>query len=200
MRSDMTTALVTGGTDGIGKAIARGLAAQRMQVLIVGSNPRKGQIAERELRESTGNDHVYFRRADLSLMREVRRLADEVAAEIPVLHYLVLCAGVVWGRRVMTDEGIESNFAIGYLSRFALTQRLLPVLKNSRILVISGSANGKIHYPDVNLTTNFATPRVVRQLCEANDVFILEQARRLNGGGTINILKVGPVRTNISRG
>src|SRR5512147_1895066 len=156
-------ALVTGGTDGIGKAIARELAVRGTDVLIVGRDPEKGARAERELRASAGHHHVRFLQADLSLMRETDRLADEVIANAPKLHRLVLCAGVVRGRRVVTTEGVESNYAINYLSRFVLTGRLLPLLQAAgapgaaaRIAVISGAAmNGTIHYEDINLTRNF---------------------------------------------
>jgi NAD(P)-dependent dehydrogenase (short-subunit alcohol dehydrogenase family) len=157
------TALVTGGTDGIGKAIARGLAAMGAEVLIVGSDPEKGTRAERDLRATTGHERVHFLQADLSLVRDTDRLAHEITARGGSLHYLVLCAGVVRGRRLVTPEGVESNFAINYLSRFVLAGRLLPLLQAAgapgaaaRIIVIGCAAmNGKIHYDDINLTRNF---------------------------------------------
>jgi retinol dehydrogenase 12 len=70
---DGEIALVTGGTDGIGKAIARELVLRGAEVLIVGSDPEKGARAERELRASAGHHHVRFLQADLSLMRETDR-------------------------------------------------------------------------------------------------------------------------------
>lgn len=208
---DGEIALVTGGTDGIGKAIARELVVRGAEVLIVGSDPEKGARAERELRASVGHHHVRFLQADLSLMRETDRLADKIIANVPKLHRLVLCAGVVRGRRLLTDEGVESNFAINYLSRFVLTGRLLPLLQAAgapgaaaRIVVIAGaSMNGTIHYEDVNLTQNFGILTMVPQDRQANDLLVIEQARRLIEGGqprvTITTLKLGPVRTNIRR-
>lgn len=206
------TALVTGGTDGIGKAIARGLAATGAEVLIVGSDPDKGMRAERDLRATAGHDRVHFLQADLSLVRDTDRLAGDITARCGSLHYLVLCAGVVRGRRLVTPEGVESNFAINYLSRFALTARLLPLLQAAgapgtaaRIVVIGGAAmNGKIHYDDINLTRTFGILAMVPQFCQANDLFVMEQARRLAGSGdqprvTVTTLKVGVVRTNIRR-
>ena len=206
------TALVTGGTDGIGKAIARGLAAMGSEVLIVGSDPEKGLRAEHDLRATARHDRVHFLQADLSLVRDTDRLAGEITARCGSLHYLVLCAGVVRGRRLVTSEGVESNFAINYLSRFVLTGRLLPLLQAvgapgaaTRIVVIGGAAkNGKIHYDDINLTRNFRILTMVPQFCQANDLFVIEQARRLAESGdqpraTVTTLKVGVVRTNIRR-
>jgi NAD(P)-dependent dehydrogenase (short-subunit alcohol dehydrogenase family) len=213
-------ALVTGGTDGIGKAIARVLAQAGIGVVVVGSNAEKGAAAVRELRQTSGNDDIDFLGADLSLIRNVDLLAAEVSTRWPRLHYLVLCAGIVRGQHTLTSEGIETNFAINYLSRFVLIERLLANLaaqgladqgladqgladQAARILVISGAAqDGKIQYDDVNLTGRFGVLRAVSQFCEANDVFALELARRMTAAApspnvAVTVLKVGAVRTNI---
>jgi NAD(P)-dependent dehydrogenase (short-subunit alcohol dehydrogenase family) len=210
---DEETVLVTGGTDGIGKAIASELATRGAAVVIVGRDAAKGARAERELRAIAGHPGVHFLQADLSLMRDTDRLADDILARVAKLHRLVLCAGVVRGRRMISREGVESNFAINYLSRFVLTGRLLPLLQAAgapgeaaRIVVIGGAAmNGTIHYNDINLTRNFRIFTMVSQFCQANDLFVVEQARRLTGSAaqpcvTITTLKVGVVRTNIRRG
>jgi NAD(P)-dependent dehydrogenase (short-subunit alcohol dehydrogenase family) len=112
----------------------------------------------------------------------------------------------------LTDEGIESNFAVSYLSRFALTRLLLPSLiaagepgAAARILTIGGAARDRvIRYDDINLTRKFTTLGAVAQFCQANDVFVVEQARRLATAGlgqrvTIATLKVGAVRTGIRK-
>jgi len=97
--------------------------------------------------DSTQNADVDFIEADLSLMAESRRLAEQIHGRWPTLHYLVHSAGILRGRRELTAEGIESNFATNYLSRFALTGRLLPLLsaagrvgEAARIVVVSGAA------------------------------------------------------------
>jgi NAD(P)-dependent dehydrogenase (short-subunit alcohol dehydrogenase family) len=203
-------ALVTGGTDGIGKAIARVLAQAGTGVVLVGSNAEKGAASVRELRQTSGNADIEFLGADLSLISNVDVLASEVSKRWPRLHYLVLCAGIVRGQYTLTSEGIETNFAINYLSRFALTERLLANLaaqgladQAARILVISGAAqDGKIQYDDVNLTGQFGVVRALSQFCEANDVFALELARRMTAAVpsqnvAVTVLKVGAVRTKI---
>src|SRR5437870_4424906 len=116
-RAHGRAALVTGGTDGIGKEVARGLAVAGVRVFIVGRDPEKGRRAAEELRGAGANADVQFLRADLSLMGEANRLAEEVARRAGALHYLVHSAGMVRGRRVLTEEGLESNFAVNYLSR-----------------------------------------------------------------------------------
>jgi NAD(P)-dependent dehydrogenase (short-subunit alcohol dehydrogenase family) len=181
------TALVTGGTDGIGKAIALELARTGREVVVVGHDRGKGGRAESDLRRSSGNVGVHFVPADLSLTREAYRLAAEVIRRHRRLSHLVLCAGIVRGRWQLTTEGVESNFAVNYLSRFALTQRLLSLLaasgrpdRRSRVLLVSGAATGgTIHF----------------------DAFTVECADRLARSDesrvAISCLKVGVVRTNI---
>ena len=212
MSDSKKNAIVTGGTDGVGKEVARGLARAGHRVVLVGRDAGKGARVEREMRETTGNTDIQFLQADLSLVREANRLAGEIASRWPVLHYLVHSAGIVRGHRELTAEGVESNFATNYLSRFALTGRLLPLLevaghpgKTARIVIVSGAAqNGAIHFDNVNLTANFTTLRAVWQFCQANDVFTVELARRLAADEgdprvTITSLKLGVVKTNIRR-
>jgi NAD(P)-dependent dehydrogenase (short-subunit alcohol dehydrogenase family) len=72
------TALVTGGTDGIGKAIAIGLARAGCEVIIVGRDAEKGVRVESDIRRATGNENVDFLRADLGLVRDTNHLTAEV--------------------------------------------------------------------------------------------------------------------------
>jgi NAD(P)-dependent dehydrogenase (short-subunit alcohol dehydrogenase family) len=207
------TALVTGGTDGIGRAIAQSLAARGIQVAVVGRDAAKGRRAEQEIRAASQNSSVFFHQADLSLTSECRRLSAEIQSQWPVLHYVVHSAGVIRGRHELTVEGVETNFASNYLSRFALTQPLIPLLSATgtpenpaRVLIISGAAqNGKIHFDDINLTRNFSVIRAVLQFCHANDLYTAEITERLRADGqaptvAVTCLKVGVVRTPIRRG
>jgi NAD(P)-dependent dehydrogenase (short-subunit alcohol dehydrogenase family) len=205
-------ALVTGGTDGIGKEIARGLARSGHRVGVVGRDAQKGAQVAEEIRQTTGNPNVESFTADLSLMREADRLANDVASRWKGLNYLVHSAGVVCNRHALTEEGFESNFAVNYASRFALTQSLLPLMKGTgqpnvaaRIVIISGAArNGTIYFDDVSLKSKFGLLRMIGQFCQANDVFTVEQARRLAANYehrvTITCLKMGVVKTNIRNG
>lgn len=203
--------MVTGGTDGIGKEIALGLARARHEVIIVGHDTRKGYQAALEIRQASGNRRVEFLPADLSLMSETEGLAETVTHRFSELHYLVNNAGIVPGQRHLTSEGIETSFALNYLSRFVLIRKLLPLLISSgrrgaaaRIILISGAATkGGVHFDDVNLTRNFGMLRAVGQFCRANDLFTIELARRLRDRGlrsvTVNCLKLGVVKTSIRR-
>ena len=206
------TALVTGGTDGIGKEVALRLANLGVRIVIVGRHAEKGMHAAEEIRTASRNKYVEFMQADLSSVREALLLGDCIANRRSGLHYLVHSAGMIRGRFALTAEGIESNFATNYLSRFALTVCLLPVLQAeggpadpSRVVLVSHPGfNGPIHYDDLNLLTNFSTIRAFKQFHYANDVFAIEFARRLRmvedlPSVTISSFHPGPTKTNIDR-
>jgi NAD(P)-dependent dehydrogenase (short-subunit alcohol dehydrogenase family) len=206
------TALVTGGTDGIGKAIARTLASMGHRTIIVGRNATKGHLAAMELRERTSNQHVEFIRADLSRVRDTDALASTISGRCSALHYLIHSAGVIYGRRELTSEGVELMFATNFLNRYVLTRALLPLIEAtgrrddpSRLLFVSGAARGgRIDYDDPSLGTGFSLIRAVRQFCLANDLFALSLAHRLHqsdDGGRVAVacIKLGVVKTNIRR-
>ena len=101
--------LVTGGTDGIGRAVALELARGGDRVLFVGRSVERGARVLAALREAgPGADHAFLR-ADLSLMAETARVADRVAALSPRLDAAVLCAGILSATTEGTEEGLERN-------------------------------------------------------------------------------------------
>jgi NAD(P)-dependent dehydrogenase (short-subunit alcohol dehydrogenase family) len=116
------TILVTGSTDGLGRATAHALAEQGACVLLHGRDPARCERTLAELREATRNDRLRAYVADLASLTETRRLAEEVGREAERLDALVCNAGVggVPERRLSAD-GHELNLAVNYLSHFILT-------------------------------------------------------------------------------
>ena len=138
--------LITGGTDGMGKATANQLAKIGARLLLVGRNRDKGEAAATEITRSSGNETVTFLQADLSLIREMRRAAGHIQQMFDRLDVLVHGAGGVFPlRRTLTDEGLELSFAVQYLARFVLTSELLDLLHiapDPQVLSIAGGAWG----------------------------------------------------------
>lgn len=201
--SKQKVALVTGGTGGIGKEVARGLLKRGMSVVIVGRTVEKGEQTVNELGQSTGNSAIKFIAADLSLMQEVKRAAAEFRANHQRLDILVHSAGGMHLKFEKTAEGIESNIASSYLHRFLLTELLLDLLREnapSRIITIAGSrGKGKL---DLALFRNptYGGLRAHGQAQAANDQWTLELARRIEGSGVeIAALNPGAVDTDIRR-
>ena len=99
------TVLVTGGTGGIGKATARGLAAMGAQVGITGRDRKRAESAAREIAE-VGGEPVHVFVADLSAQSQGRRLADDVLDRLPRLDVLVNNVGGYWNTRHLTADGL----------------------------------------------------------------------------------------------
>jgi NAD(P)-dependent dehydrogenase (short-subunit alcohol dehydrogenase family) len=121
-------AVVTGGTNGVGKEIARRLCELGFDLIVVGRDLERGRRTVLEL-AAIGRGSVEFIQADLSLVTESDRLSQRIRDRNRILHWLIHSAGVVQGSRLVTAEGIETNFAVNFLTRQVLTTNLLPLLQ-----------------------------------------------------------------------
>jgi NAD(P)-dependent dehydrogenase (short-subunit alcohol dehydrogenase family) len=184
-------ALVTGATDELGRALAAELARAGATVLVHGSNP--GRIAD-TLRE-TGATRSY--RADLASLAEVRALAGQVLADEARLDILVNNAGIGatvpgGGARQESADGYELRFAVNYLAGFALTRRLLPLLRKaapSRVINVSSLGQQAIDFSDVMLTAGYDGMRAYRQSKLAQVMFTIDLAAELGlAGVAVNAL------------
>lgn len=105
------TVLVTGGTGGIGKVTALGLAMMGANIAITGRDRRRTEEAAREIRAAGGGQVDLFV-ADLSSQSEVRRLADEILRSLPRIDVLVNNVGGYWNTRHVTAEGCNVRISI----------------------------------------------------------------------------------------
>jgi NAD(P)-dependent dehydrogenase (short-subunit alcohol dehydrogenase family) len=103
------TALITGGTSGIGKATAVALAAMGANVVVVGRNPERGGAAVEEIKAQSHSESVELMLADLSVQSEVRELAEESLERHDRLDVLANNAGLVQSKRTETPDGIETT-------------------------------------------------------------------------------------------
>jgi NAD(P)-dependent dehydrogenase (short-subunit alcohol dehydrogenase family) len=157
------TALVTGSTDGLGRAVATELARRGLTVLVHGRDPERGAGTVEEIRAQTGNDRVRLHLADLASLAEVRDLADAVADSTPRLDLLINNAGIGTGlpdgrERQESLDGIELRFAVNYLAGFLLTERLLDLLRSSapaRVVNVSSLGQAPIDFEDPMLERSY---------------------------------------------
>jgi retinol dehydrogenase 14 len=124
------TVLVTGGSGGIGRATALGLAAMGAQLAICGWDRESTEGAAVEVRAAGGGPVEVFV-ADLSSQVEVRRLAGEVLQRLSRIDVLVNNVDGYWDTRHVTADGLERTFALNHLAPFLLTNLLLDRLRNS---------------------------------------------------------------------
>jgi len=194
--------LVTGGTSGIGKATAIGLAALGARVGITGRDQARTEAAAAGTRAAPGSPAIDAFAADLSVQAGVRRLAALVLDTYPRLDVLVNNAGGFWAHRHLTADGLEHTFALNHLAPFLLTTLLLDRLTASapaRIVTVSSGAHasGRIDFDDLQGGRNYSGQRAYSQSKLANVMFTYELARRLDGTGvTATVCHPGVVRTN----
>ena len=183
--------LVTGSTDGLGRLVARDLAAAGATVLLHARDPERGDAAVREIRSETGSDRLRYYLADFSSLEEVRRLADEVRTNHDCLDVLVNNAGIGAGPRGDADrqeskDGYELRFAVNYLAPFLLTRLLLPLLRESvpsRIVNVASAGQSPIHFDDVMLEQGYEGMRAYAQSKLALVMFTFDLAGELEGTG-----------------
>jgi NAD(P)-dependent dehydrogenase (short-subunit alcohol dehydrogenase family) len=193
---DQQTILVTGATDGLGRALARELAAQGATVLLHGRVKARLEETRREVQQASGGGRLRAYRADLSSLEEVRRLAREVTGEQERLDVLVNNAGIAGeGPRELSADGHELRFAVNYLAPFLLTHLLLPLLRRSapsRVVNVSSVGQVPIDFDDVMLERRYDGLRAYRQSKLAQVLFTFELAERLRADGeqgvTVNAL------------
>jgi NAD(P)-dependent dehydrogenase (short-subunit alcohol dehydrogenase family) len=196
--------LVTGATDGLGRALAADLARDGATVLVHGRDP--GRIADTirevsEAGEATGDPNAASRirgyQADLASLAGVRALAAQVIAAEPRLDVLVNNAGIGshvpgGGVRQESGDGHELRFAVNYLAGYALARLLLPLLRASapsRIVNVASVGQQAIDFGDVMLTSGYDGMRAYRQSKLAQILFTIDLAAELDGSGvTVNSL------------
>ena len=182
-----TVVLVTGSTDGLGRAVAERLAVAGATVLIHGRDGEKLATTAHELRSSSGNDRVRTYLADFSSLEDVRAMAHEVEAENHRVHVLINNAGVGSGKpagtsRQESEDGYELRFAVNYLASFGLTMRLLPLLRRSapaRVVNVASAGQYAIDFDDVMLERQYDGSRAYRQSKLAQIMFGFDLAERI---------------------
>lgn len=197
--------VVTGGTDGIGKAAAHGLALRGATLFVHGRDPTKGARAVAELKASSGNPRIEFLQADFASLADVRRLAAEVAQRAPRIDVLVNNAGGVFAKRTLSQDGHELTFAVNHLAPFLLTHLLLDTLKGApaRIVTTSSEAHRRanIAFDDLQSARRYSPMGVYGSSKLANILFTRVLAKRLAGTAiTATCLHPGFVKTSFGRG
>jgi NAD(P)-dependent dehydrogenase (short-subunit alcohol dehydrogenase family) len=195
--------LVTGATDGHGRAVARALARRGADVVIHGRSLEKCRRVQSEIAAENGGKSPEILLCDLASREAIDRAASELLSGGRPLHVLVNNAGLVSQTRQCNAEGIELTFAVNYLGAFQLTLRLLPRLLASapaRIVNVSSDTYrmATLDFDDLQLERGYSFMRAYARGKLATTYFTLELARRLEGRGvTVNAVDPGPVASNI---
>lgn len=210
MDSSNPVAVITGASSGIGKEVAKALAARGWRIIGTGRDEQRMAAAAQEIRETSGgNGEVEMLGADLSLMADAARLARDIAARTDRLDLLVNNAGGMCSELVMTEEGYEQNFAANHLGPFLLTDRLLPLLRRTaadrpkgtvRVLMTASDAGEMIPALNLDDMQNLANFNPGLAYCSgklANIMFARALGQRVAQDGIAShAVHPGPVDSN----
>ena len=200
--------VVTGASDGIGRAAVQRYAEAGARVVMVGRNEAKTRAAANAIMSASGRRDITWAIADLSRQDEVRALAARLRHDHPVIHVLANNAGAMFLERRETVDGLEQTFALNHLSYFTLTLLLLPALyaasspgSPARIVNVSSRAheNASVNLDDLQLTHDFGGWRAYANSKLFNIWFTSSLSKRLDTSRVVtHAMHPGVVRTRFA--
>ena len=194
--------IITGATDGIGLAAAKSIAKKGYHVSLVGRNPDKGKKALEAIIEYSGNENLDFFECDLSLVANVKDLADRIKQKHSKIDVLLNNAGGANKTKQITSEGLEKTFATNQMNYFVLSTELLNILSESndgRIVNVASNAHigAEVDYENINSEKSFSawTSYCVSKLM---NIMFTYQLSSMQDKVSVNVLHPGFVDTNIA--
>lgn len=203
---DEKICLVTGASSGVGEAVALELARSGARVILVCRSAVRGRVSLEKIAEAAPGAQVDLIIADLSLMSEVRRVAQEFQSKYRRLDVLVNNAGAMIPERTLTDEGHETTWALNYLAPVLLTELLLGVLgqgPEGRVINVASNAEAlqPLDLDDVTFAQGYSFPTAYGRAKLALVMHTYDLAHRLGEGSvTVNAIHPGLVRSRFSEG
>jgi NAD(P)-dependent dehydrogenase (short-subunit alcohol dehydrogenase family) len=175
---------ITGANSGLGFEGAKGFASRGARVIMACRNVGKGEDARRRIVAEHPRATVEVMALDLASLASVRRFAEDLVTQVDRLDVLCNNAGVMALPRTQTADGFEMQFGTNHLGHFALTGRLLPLLRataNARIVTMSSGAHrmGRIDFDDLQGSAGYGKWTAYAQSKLANLLFVFELDRRL---------------------
>jgi len=202
-------AVVTGANSGLGLGLAKSLAGAGADVVMAIRSRAKGEAAIADIRRELPSAKLTIRQLDLSSLQSVTTLGDELAAEGRPIDILINNAGVMTPpQRQETDDNFELQFGANHLGHFALTGRLLPLLRaaeGARVVTVSSIAAGQrnLDFDDANAQHGYKPMRSYGMAKLAQLMFAVELDRRSRQGGwglMSNAAHPGLSKTNLLSG
>jgi short-subunit dehydrogenase involved in D-alanine esterification of teichoic acids len=173
--------LITGGTNGMGKGVAKVLAGiddQIHEIILLCRSEELGEATVKELEDSTGNKKTSIILCDLAKLSDVRTAICEIQSNHKFLDCIFINAGLGYtAKRVETEDGMDSHFQVNYLSQFMLTLNLLNLLENSAKcgrVIFNVTRGGKIFWDDIQMNKNWSFENGIHQAMVAKRMFLVK--------------------------
>ena len=187
MKGDLAgkVVLVTGATDGLGRAVAIALAQRGATLLVHGRDRTRGEAGLAKV-QAAGSPEARLYVADFAVLAEVQSMAEAILTSEPRLDVLVNNAGIMQDQRQESADGHELTFQVDYLAGFLLTHRLVPLLKRSapaRIVNVASTGQASIDFRDVMLERHWDGWQAYCQAKLAQIMMTFDLAEDLAGTG-----------------
>jgi short-subunit dehydrogenase involved in D-alanine esterification of teichoic acids len=173
--------LVTGGTNGMGKGVAKVLAGidnQIHEVILLCRSKELGESTIKEIENSTMNKKMSIILCDLAKLSDVRNAINEIQSKHKFLDCIFINAGLGYAaKRVETEDGMDSHFQVNYLSQFMLTLNLLNLLENSENggrIIFNVTKGGKILWDDMQMKNVWSYESGIHQAMVAKRMFFVK--------------------------
>lgn len=200
------TALITGGSSGLGAEAARALASIGARVIFTGRSEERGLQHAQAVKSQYPSDTVVFKRLDLASLASIKAFADDFLKTERRLDILICNAGVMACPQSYTKDEFETQIGTNHFGHFALVQRLLPLLQSqdtpSRVIVVSSLAHkaGQIELDDLHYRNRkYGRFPAYGQSKLANILFVKELAHRTGDRVKVFALHPGTIWTNLFR-
>ena len=194
--------LITGATSGIGFQTALALAKMGAQVAVTGRSKPSAEEAVTKLKTESGNSLVDYLMEDLSAQKNVGALAGLFKARYERLDVLINNAGLASSQKELTEDGLESDFAMNVVTPFLLTHLLMDSLKKSPsprvVTLMGGDVPATLDMDNLQSEKSFDGLNTYSQTKLAMMVLMYEFAQR-EKGMTINVCYPGQASTNMTR-
>ena len=194
--------IITGATDGIGLAAAKEVSKKGYHIGLVGRNPEKGKKAIETIISYSGNENLDFFECDLSLVKNVKSLSEQIKQKYNKVDVLLNNAGGANKKKIITSEGLEKTFATNQMNYFVLSTELLDIISESndgRIVNLASNAHigAEVDYGNINSEKSFSawTSYCVSKLM---NIMFTYQLSLMQDKVSINVLHPGFVDTNIA--
>jgi len=172
--------LVTGGSSGMGKGVAKILAGsdnQIHEIIILCRSKERGEATVKEIKDITKNKKISLVLCDLTKLSDVRNAIKEIHSQHEFLDGIFVNAGLGYAaERVETEDGMDPHFQVNYLSQFMLTLNLLDLLEKSENggrVIFNVTDGGEIFWDDMQMKKKWSYENGIQQAMVAKRMFFV---------------------------
>lgn len=190
--------LVTGGTNGMGKGVAKALASmdnQEHELIILARSHKLGEETIREFEEDTNNTKVSIVLCDLTKLSDVKKAISEIQNKHAYLDGIFINAGIGYAaKRIETEDGMDSHFQVNYLSQFMLLLNLLSLLEKSEKggrVIFNVTETGEIFWDDMQMKDKWNYEDGIHQAMVAKRMLLLKLHSLYQENHEVNVSFVG---------